>query len=426
MYLSVVLIISSRHCLLCFHSCDLYKSGEDGFVLPREQFYEFQGNRLTWNGFCKEVENRELSRFQAAMSVVSTFQQNTMGAMELFKQEVMDMNFKADEADIILTTCHAAKGMEWDNVQVCEDLFDLARVTNGGPLTKVSENNNQRRQTWEFAAKNYGDDINLLYVACTRAKKLLSIPSSIKTLLQDFDVLHQTLRMRTLFKESDVTKESGISILGMTVTLSVFDALNLYKDLVIPLRQQFNLRTADRLVKLVGKEEFDEAKALPGDSEFESYFGIASKLKSPPPAVASNEASPAKKPKLARIFYVIKEAAAVTVPAGTSRPYDKKDKAPTGRAKCRDCGELIAEGTSRVGVQVYKPDKKEFWPSYFHNNSKCCPKDALMLLRFDPNPPKKTTKKSAYSNCGYKKGGYKKGGSQGYKRSWKGNRKRWY
>lgn len=77
---------------------------------------------------------------------------------------VLDKTYSSEDADVMLSTFHAARGMEWDNVQVCDNFsFQL----------ELEKNNNG---DWQFKSKSYGDDLNLLYVALTRAKKLFSVP----------------------------------------------------------------------------------------------------------------------------------------------------------------------------------------------------------------------------------------------------------
>ena len=61
---------------------------------------------------------------------------------------------EVSKPDIMCTTAHKSKGLEWDNVIICNDFFydvDDGKVT----LDK--------------------EELNLIYVACTRAKKHLSI-----------------------------------------------------------------------------------------------------------------------------------------------------------------------------------------------------------------------------------------------------------
>lgn len=63
--------------------------------------------------------------------------------------------------DVILTTAHKSKGLEWDNVVIADD--------------------------FKFGKENTLDmpeqELNLLYVACTRAKKKLQLPKELAVLL---------------------------------------------------------------------------------------------------------------------------------------------------------------------------------------------------------------------------------------------------
>jgi len=392
---------------------DLYKSGDEGIILPKDRFPEFYGIKTTWGSFISEVEVRELNRYVATIAVVSKFQEQTLEAMELFERQVMENNYSVEEADVVLTTCHAAKGMEWDNVQVCEDFFNFVKVNDEGPLV-LDNANKTSRKSWQFDMKNYGDDANILYVACTRAKKILAIPTSIKNLFQDCDMLHDLIRRRKLYEKEDGSIDSGISVLAVK-ELSIRDSLNLYNDLVLPLRKQFNLQTKDTLIKALvetldkddsdNTDHYTDNETLKGDDTFEQYFGLRTKLGT------KIEEPPIKKQKLARIFYVLEDAkkSATLAPKNIRRPYDKKDMAPTGKAKCRDCGKCIDQGSERIAVQVYQPTSSAFWAYAFHRQ--CCPKESLEQLRLDPNPSKMTPMKS-WGKKG--RGGYHRGGGRKY------------
>ena len=60
----------------------------------------------------KDVASKRFLLTSPVSSSVCTFK-----ALDLFKEHVMVKNTPAEEADVILTTCHSAKGLEWDNVQ---------------------------------------------------------------------------------------------------------------------------------------------------------------------------------------------------------------------------------------------------------------------------------------------------------------------
>ncbi len=223
------------------HLFNLYRS-EDGMVLPRRHFPEMFGQAVTWDSFTKQVEDRELNKYAASIGVICAFRERTMEAMNLFEEEVMNKAYSADEADIILSTTHAAKGMEWDNVQVCDDFTDeVSKVDRKGPPRIVVENGKRSKipNTWQFATKNYGDDLNLLYVACTRAKRLLSIPTSLKTLLQQCDMLHDILQAKQRVKqEHQAKKQKTAGIILFEKQLTNEEASDLYTQLFAKLRKE--------------------------------------------------------------------------------------------------------------------------------------------------------------------------------------------
>lgn len=68
-----------------------------------------------------------------------------------------------DGADVLLTTAHKSKGMEWDNVIVADD-FPIKR--------DMKENTNVQ-------------EVNLFYVACTRAIKTLQLPYELQEMFED-------------------------------------------------------------------------------------------------------------------------------------------------------------------------------------------------------------------------------------------------
>jgi superfamily I DNA/RNA helicase len=162
----------------------LYELNVDRFhrmVLPKSNFPEFYDEEVSWDDFTTTVETRELSKYIPTITVLEAYKEQTLEAIELFRAQVMDNPYTAAEADIILSTCHAAKGMEWDRVQLCEGFVKIKSVHENGPAPKKSANKRKRGEekrdsSWQFLVKDWGDDLNLLYVACTRAKRVLSIP----------------------------------------------------------------------------------------------------------------------------------------------------------------------------------------------------------------------------------------------------------
>ena len=86
------------------------------------------------------------------------------------KQLMWALNRTVDEADadLVLSTAHKAKGREWANVQLMDD-FLPAR-----PIQEGAKNADQKKADDEFAA-----ELRLFYVAMTRAREVIDIPSTL-------------------------------------------------------------------------------------------------------------------------------------------------------------------------------------------------------------------------------------------------------
>jgi hypothetical protein len=86
------------------------------------------------------------------------------------KQLMWALNRTVDEADadLVLSTAHKAKGREWANVQLMDD-FLPAR-----PISKRATTADQMKADGEFAA-----ELRLFYVAMTRARENIDIPSTL-------------------------------------------------------------------------------------------------------------------------------------------------------------------------------------------------------------------------------------------------------
>ncbi|GKY96376.1 hypothetical protein MPSEU_000597200 [Mayamaea pseudoterrestris] len=231
-------VFKSIHCLM-----DLYQGKVSS--LPDKDFPEFAGSKnLTWASFCEDAHAREINKYIFPVDLIELYQENTMEAVDFFKSQILDKRITAEDADIILTTCHTAKGLEWDNVQLCDDFISLDKEAKQDSR-KLHVLNGYRWDTvntygkWLFDLGIFPDDINLLYVACTRAKHILSVPPRLVTFLDKLD---------DMFRE----RRHGIR-----------DA-QLFKSLVWPLRQRLGLSMdGNDLLKdfLLTSNYFGEAEA---------------------------------------------------------------------------------------------------------------------------------------------------------------------
>lgn len=86
------------------------------------------------------------------------------------------------QADLILSTAHKSKGREWDKVMLDDDFFapKLATEVKPNPSSELAKNTpNKEIEIKGPNGQNYcmaAEEIRLLYVATTRAKKALQIP----------------------------------------------------------------------------------------------------------------------------------------------------------------------------------------------------------------------------------------------------------
>lgn len=166
---------------------DLFKG--DTNELPSTEYFrafcdqegkpiEFDADPTPWEAFCKEVEDRELNEFTMYIDIIETFQEETMDKVQELKDNIL--NREPDDCDVLLTTIHTAKGLEWTNVVVLDDLKQLAAFS----IVKTDEKGSRRA---EFSWQEWGDDFNLWYVAVTRARRRLVVPRALVDVYNAFN-----------------------------------------------------------------------------------------------------------------------------------------------------------------------------------------------------------------------------------------------
>jgi len=107
-------------------------------------------------------------------------------------------------SNIVLTTAHSAKGLEWDKVIMLDDfpnfvdLFVGCGINSTAHLKKLLENN-------DFIAQSVSEELNLFYVAITRAKAELICESSNESFIEQFSNfvknLHESKRKKEEIKK---------------------------------------------------------------------------------------------------------------------------------------------------------------------------------------------------------------------------------
>lgn len=101
------------------------------------------------------------------------------GKTQMYLKALFKLKKQQGSFDILLITAHKSKGMEWDSVVIADD-FDIDKILDVGVGGKCNE-----------------QEVNLFYVACTRAKYEIKLPSKFT------DVYNEYLEDSTLEEIND-------------------------------------------------------------------------------------------------------------------------------------------------------------------------------------------------------------------------------
>lgn len=163
--------------------------------------------------------------------------------MRRLDKEVIHANIKPCDADLLVSTAHTAKGLEWPYVHVLGDaFFNLAKVAIGPPTAKTRETQPPGSLTIaSFEFPDYGDDVNLWYVAVTRAKKVLSLPPEFMLLVHDLNKVRLAVEdPNVYFNEylADADAPSQMAHTALEHARSPADMRLIYDHIYVPLRNE--------------------------------------------------------------------------------------------------------------------------------------------------------------------------------------------
>lgn len=130
---------------------------KDAYIRSFKSFKEMEK-------FAEDLDDLEL---KSRIKVVNEYQNRIPGLIHDITTQAVDINV----ADVILTTGHKAKGLEFDQVQMGDD-FPI--------LVKENPENGKEYLVKDLAA----DEYNLIYVACTRAITRLDLSGTMIKLLE--------------------------------------------------------------------------------------------------------------------------------------------------------------------------------------------------------------------------------------------------
>ena len=135
------------------------------------------------------IEKTEDVQLSLMVEIIKEYESEIPEIINTIKKRHVGNNNKED-ADMIFSTVHRCKGMEYDSVELVNDFISEKR------LEKLKED----KKSFELNIPKTNEEINLLYVAVTRAKNTLSIP---ETLLPDTFILESPAIHVVKVKEDD-------------------------------------------------------------------------------------------------------------------------------------------------------------------------------------------------------------------------------
>ncbi len=136
--------------------------------------------------YIEKTEDRELAMM---VDIVKEYGNEIPSIIQSIKDKHVD---NKAEAEIVFSTVHRSKGMEYDVVQIVNDFVSE------GVLIKQKENNSEENR---YSPTQTNEEINLLYVAITRTRNRVYVP---KTLMpKDYPHSSKILVMKSFKSDNE-------------------------------------------------------------------------------------------------------------------------------------------------------------------------------------------------------------------------------
>lgn len=143
--------------------------------LIRDPLIKSMGSIKELEEYIEKTEDAQLSMM---LEIVKKYGNDIYDIIKAIKNKHVENDAK-ENADVIFSTVHRCKGMEYDTVHLVKDF-----ITEDKLKRQVSELENDEKKI-----NKLNEEINLLYVAITRTKNILEIPEEL--LPNDFPKLAQ-------------------------------------------------------------------------------------------------------------------------------------------------------------------------------------------------------------------------------------------
>ncbi len=141
---------------------DIYRLWKRQYSLVRDPFIRSFTDFAELKLYAEDVEDTEI---KPRCRITEEYGDAIPGIIDTIRRQAGAAT-TMDTAEIVMSTAHKAKGLEWPNVQLDEDFIELCEIPD---LSKCSE-----AEKREFL-RPIEEDLNILYVATTRAQKNLQL-----------------------------------------------------------------------------------------------------------------------------------------------------------------------------------------------------------------------------------------------------------
>lgn len=188
------------------------------------------------------IEKTEDIQLGMMLEIVKEYGNKIPGIIKSLKEKHVE-NEDKDKAEIIFSTVHRCKGMEYDQVELVGDFITEER------LIKLKEDKNSKGVN----LSKLNEEINLLYVAVTRTKNVLRIPDTIlpKDMKPDENI--QTIKIES--KEEKLKAKTVFSTPNKEKSYSVDDARLKNKDAYKPWTDELDLELTEMYCKGIDGQE---------------------------------------------------------------------------------------------------------------------------------------------------------------------------
>ncbi len=131
---------------------DAYNLQQNNLSSIRDPYIRNFGNFAAMEAFAETADDREL---KSLIRVTENYGKE----IPTLVQAIKNVSCETHQADVVLTTAHKSKGLEWEQVRLTDDYIEL--VNKHGNMVSPADIR--------------PDELNILYVAATRAQKRLEV-----------------------------------------------------------------------------------------------------------------------------------------------------------------------------------------------------------------------------------------------------------